>query len=60
MSRHKTFRRLVVVLLLVLSLVLLAWGIWPGVDSVQVLPISPEQMQLPTPTGWVPVINFIG
>ncbi len=34
-------------ILLVLSLILLIWGLWPEDLSVRVVPISPTEMQLP-------------
>jgi len=44
-------RRILGILILLLSLALLAWGFWPvGYENLSV-PIPPDSMQLPTPTS---------
>jgi len=43
-------RRLIGLLILLISLAVLAWGVWPFGSVVQTLPISPTQMQLPVDT----------
>ena len=46
-------RRLLGILILLLSLAILAWGLWPLGEVVRQVPISPIDMQLPTPVGWM-------
>jgi hypothetical protein len=43
--------RIFILFLLILSLALLVWGLWPGETLIKTLPISPLEMQLPTPTS---------
>jgi hypothetical protein len=40
------------ILLLVLSCAVLVWGVWPAARVRHVLPISPTEMQLPTPSSF--------
>ena len=47
-------RMIVAVIILVLSLALLAWGLWPEGHVRRELPIAPTQMTLPTPSSFVP------
>jgi len=58
--KPRTIRRVLAVVLLMVSLALLAWGLWPGLELSRVLPISPLEMQLPTPTGWLPSLWVAG
>jgi len=41
-------------ILLILSLGLLAWGVWPAARELHILPISPSEMTLPTPASFAP------
>ncbi len=50
----RTARRLIGLLILLISLALLIWGLWPLGDATRSLLIAPTQMQLPTPEGWIP------
>lgn len=52
----RSMRRVVVILVLILSVILLAWGLWPLEEVRVILPISPLEMQLPTPEGYIPVL----
>ena len=52
-------RRLIGIMILLVSLVLLIWGMWPFGDGVRVVPIFPEDMQLPTPGGYFLEINWL-
>lgn len=52
-------RRLFGILILLLALVLLAWGLRPVVYETRQVPILPDDMQLPTPLGdRAPEIGF--
>lgn len=39
---------------LVLSLALLAWGLWPAARERHTLSVPPAEMTLPTPSSYVP------
>jgi hypothetical protein len=41
-------------LILVVSLMLLVWSIWPAEYETRVQPVEPMQMQLPTPSSFFP------
>ena len=50
---HDMARRLRIalgVILLVISCVLVAWGVWPTIRERRVLSVNPANMTLPTPT----------
>ncbi len=49
-------RRLLGILILLASLALLCWGLWPLAHLTQSLLIRPNEMQLPTPGGAIPVL----
>lgn len=40
--------------LLVISLALLAWGLWPAAYQHHTLTIPPAEMTLPTPSSFLP------
>lgn len=40
--------------LLLFSCALLVWGVWPVSRVRHILPISPTEMQLPTPSSSLP------
>jgi hypothetical protein len=46
-------RRIIGVILLLVSLALLVWGMWPLESGRRTLPVEPTYMQLPTPQGWL-------
>jgi hypothetical protein len=50
----RKLRVFVGVVLLVASLALLAWGIWPAARERHTLPVMPTEMTLPTPSSFVP------
>ena len=56
----RTLRRVLAILILLLSLALLIWGLWPWFEFSNVVPVPPSEMQLPTPGGWVPPFLEIG
>jgi len=60
MNKRRTLRRLIVLVILLSSLALLAWGFWPGIDQTQVLSISPQEMQLPTQASGVVATGMPG
>jgi len=50
----KRIRLFLTLVLLALSCLLLAWGIWPSVRERHILPVNPSEMTLPTPSSFVP------
>jgi hypothetical protein len=46
-------RRILGLILLLISLAVLLWGLWPMVETTRVLPVNPADMQLPTPEGYL-------
>lgn len=47
----RRYRRLLGLLILLLSVAMLLWGLWPvGYESLSI-PVPPESLQLPTPTS---------
>ncbi len=55
----KTLRRWFAVLLVILSIILLVWGLWPAGAAVQILPLNPSDMQIPTPEGLLPGLGIL-
>ncbi len=47
-------RLVLAVLILLVSLSLLAWGLWPTARERLILRVSPTEMTLPTPSSFVP------
>lgn len=54
MNKIRRLRTYLVILLLMVSCVLLAWGVWPLGTQVQTVPIQPLDMQIPTPESLLP------
>ena len=52
MSRTR-LRQLLGLLILLISLALLLWGLWPMGTEVRTLPVQPVDLSLPTPVGWL-------
>lgn len=50
-----TYRRLIGVIIILVSLLILLWGLWPYGRDILSVPILPENMQLPTPQGYLGV-----
>jgi hypothetical protein len=52
------WRRILGLLILLISLAILIWGVWPYADQTRSVPIQPGDMQLPTPESllWLLVI----
>jgi hypothetical protein len=46
-------RLILALVVLAASLALLIWGFWPLLRESQVLLIPPNELQLPTPTGFL-------
>jgi len=44
-------------IILMLSIILLLWGFLPARHEVQSQPISPTDLQLPTPASFLPELN---
>jgi hypothetical protein len=41
-------------IILVVSVTLLVWSLWPARYETRILPVEPVQMQLPTPSSFIP------
>jgi|GEM_PF-506130 len=48
-----SFRLVLAVFLLIISLTVLAWSFLPGARTVRRQKIEPSEMQLPTPAGYL-------
>lgn len=48
----RRWRLAAAVIILGISLALLAWGYWPAERKIQVLPIEPSNLTLPTPISY--------
>jgi hypothetical protein len=46
-------RRTLGILILIISLALLIWGLWPFGQATRVIYISPIEMQIPTPESFL-------
>jgi hypothetical protein len=42
-------RRILGIIILLVSLALLIWGLWPLASASRLIPVPPSEMQLPTP-----------
>ncbi|HTP00674.1 MAG TPA: hypothetical protein VMJ64_04815 [Anaerolineales bacterium] len=42
------------IVILIASIALLLWGLWPAAHQRHVLTVSPAEMTLPTPSSFVP------
>jgi hypothetical protein len=49
----RKIRLILALIVLAFSLALLIWGFWPILRESQVLPIPPNELQLPTPMGFL-------
>ncbi len=52
-------RRAIAVLILLLSVGILIWGLWPFGNLTQTLPVDPVRLQLPTPHGLIPGLSAL-
>jgi hypothetical protein len=50
----RKWRLAAAILILSISLSLLAWAYWPAERRIQVLPIEPSNLTLPTPVSFLP------
>lgn len=50
----RSLRTAIGVLILIFSLALLAWGLWPVQRERRVLPVEPSNLTLPTPASFSP------
>jgi hypothetical protein len=48
MAMRRT-RRILGIVILLISLALLIWGFWPLAQASRIIPVPPAEMQLPTP-----------
>lgn len=51
--KFQKLRRLVGLVILLISLLILFWGLMPGGTDLQTVPVFPEDMQLPVETSLV-------
>jgi len=49
----RRWRRIIGMIILLVSVAILIWGIWPYTDLTRSAPIQPAQMQLPTPESFL-------
>ena len=47
----RKIRLFLAIVVLAISLALLIWGLWPTLMETRILPVEPDQMQLPTPVS---------
>ncbi len=45
----RRIRRILGIVILLISLALLIWGFWPLAQASRIIPVPPSEMQLPTP-----------
>ncbi len=48
----RKLRLTLAVLVLILSLAILAWGVWPSIHERRSLSVPPSQLSLPTPASF--------
>jgi len=56
---HK-LRLALAIALLIASLLLLTWGLWPAARERHTLSVPPADMTLPTPSSFQPVLPIRG
>ncbi len=56
----RKLRLFVAVIVLVLSLTLLVWGLWPAAHERHSLSVPPAEMSLPTPASFEPLLSPVG
>ncbi len=56
----RKLRLFIAVIVLVLSLALLAWGLWPAARERHSLSVPPAEMSLPTPASFEPLLGAGG
>ena len=49
-------RRLIGILILLVSLCLLVWGLWPLQDAIRTVPVPPQNMSLPDSSSLIPAL----
>jgi hypothetical protein len=49
----RRWRLIIGMIILLVSLLILAWGIWPFADLTRSTPVQPAEMQLPTPESFL-------
>jgi hypothetical protein len=53
---NKRLRLFLAVIILAVSVSLLVWGYLPNARETRIQPISPSEMQLPTPASLLPTL----
>lgn len=48
----KRFQVALGIIIVILSILLLIWGFWPTRHEIRTQPISPAELQLPTPASF--------
>ena len=48
----RKLRLILAVVVLILSLSLLTWGLWPTLVETRIQDVTPDQMKLPTPASF--------
>lgn len=54
-----SIRRILGLLILLLSLILLIWGLWPAQTVSHSIQLQPVDLQLPLPDSFLPLIPWI-
>ncbi len=55
----RKLRRILGILILLLSLALLIWGLWPYTELTRSTIIQPGDMQLPTPESFMWMAQYV-
>ncbi|HEX8992221.1 MAG TPA: hypothetical protein VF784_11140 [Anaerolineales bacterium] len=56
----RKLRLAVAVIVILLSLALLVWGLWPSVYQRHSIVVPPAEMSLPTPSSFEPILRSGG
>ncbi|HET6597829.1 MAG TPA: hypothetical protein VFG81_19540 [Anaerolineales bacterium] len=48
----KRFQVALGIVIVILSILLLTWGFWPARHEIRTQPISPTELQIPTPASF--------
>ncbi len=59
-ARMRKVRLILGIVILVVSLAVLAWGLWPAARERHTLSVPPAEMTLPTPSSFVPSLSSGG
>jgi hypothetical protein len=53
---NKKIRLFLAIIILTISISLLIWAYWPNAHETRDQPITPTEMQLPTPSSYLPCL----